>query len=88
MKKYEFTYHITQVNMQTCDILVTYTPTQANLTAYTFNIPAYVPKDDGTMRTIEESVLEMVPHHLWATQELLLVEYNNIINTTTTVTPT
>jgi hypothetical protein len=88
MKQYEFTYRITQINLQTCDILVTYTPTQSNLTAYTHNIATYVSNEDGEPRTIEESVLASAPHYMWAAQELLLAEYNNIINITTTVTPT
>lgn len=86
-KLFEFTYTVKQIDMQNCNILVTYTPTQSNLTSYTFNIAAFVPKEDGTMRTVEESIIGEAPHHMWGAQEVLLAEYDNVINTTRTVNP-
>lgn len=87
MKKYEFTYVVKQVDLQTANILVTYTPTDPNLTAYTLNIPAYMPDENGQIKSVAQSIVDEAPHHLWTAQELILLEMPNLINSTAVVTP-
>jgi hypothetical protein len=87
MKKYEFTYLVKQVDLQTANILVTYTPTDANLTAYTLNIPTYIEDENGQIKSIIQSITDEAPHHLWSAQELILLEMPNLVNSTAVVTP-
>ena len=87
MKKFEFTYVVKQVDVQNGAILVEYTPTDVSLTAYTFNIPAYVPDESGEIKTTQQSILDGAPHNMWAAQEMMLLDLPDLINSTGTVTP-
>lgn len=87
MKKFEFTYVVKQVDLQSTDILVTYTPTNPNLTAYTFNISTCTPDDLGQVKPVTQSIIDAAPHHLWSAQELILEALPSLINSTETITP-
>lgn len=85
MKKYAFTYNIKQVNVQDGYILVEYMPVDTSLTAYTYNLPTFTRKDDGTLKTIDEVINDFAPYHMWESQELL--KSTMLLNTSGTIDP-
>lgn len=82
MKKYEYTYKIKNIDISSASILVEYMATDTSLTSYTFNIPALFENEDGTRMTVDESIKNFAPHNSWEQQELLVEQYNNILNKT------
>lgn len=87
MKKYEFTYKITKIDMHSCDVLTVYTPTDPRLTSYTFNVSTAAFTEEEPNKTIEQFVIEAAPHVLWQAQEVLLERNETILNKTETVNP-
>ena len=87
MKKYEFNYKIKEIDLQTGNVLVEYSPVNINLTNYIFNIPVYLYNEDGTKKTLLECIGNEAPHYMWEAQELLLDHGSEILNSTGTIDP-
>lgn len=87
MKKYEFTYTIKNIDLQHGDILTEYLPTDTRFTSYTLNVGAYGYNEDGTLKTVEQTIMDNAPHHMWETQEMLLTNFDDILNKTGTINP-
>lgn len=87
MKKYEFTYTIKQIDITNGDVLVEYLPTDTNLVKYVYNIGAYGRTETGELKTIEQTIIDNAPHGMWETQEMLLLNHDNILNKTGVINP-
>lgn len=87
MKKFEFTYTIKQIDLKNSDILIEYLPTNPKLTQFIYNVGAYGTDENGVLKTIEQTILDNAPHHMWQAQEMLIELHDTILNKTGTIDP-
>jgi hypothetical protein len=88
MKKYEFTYIIKQMDLETGHIIIEYIPVNKSITKISYNVPTFgVNEDTKELKTLNETICDYAPHNLWEAQELLLEHGDSLLNSKGTIDP-
>ena len=87
-KEYEYTYKITNINLQDVSLMVDYKPTDVNLTSYVLPIPGFMKAEDDSVMDVHDIIKMFAPHSRWEGQETLALLHNDILLTPQLVVPT